>query len=151
MSVEIRPARASDLDALMAIENASFDADRLSRTGYRRLLRRVSAAVLVAEDDGDICGSAIVLFRALSRKARLYSIAAKSGTSGVGRALLTAAENAARSCGATSMRLEVREDNDRAIQFYEKAGYVLFGRKADYYAGRITALRFEKVLIDASA
>ena len=56
--------------------------------------------MLVAEDDGDICGSVIVLFRALSRKARLYSIAARSGTSGVGRALLAAAEE----CGALARR-----------------------------------------------
>jgi ribosomal protein S18 acetylase RimI-like enzyme len=146
MSVEIRPARASDLDALMAIEDECFEADRLSRTGYRRLLRRHSAALLVAEAEREVLGSAIILFRALSRKARLYSIAAKSGTSGLGKALLAAAEVEARSRGATSMRLEVREDNVRAIKLYERAGYALFGHKADYYAGGVTALRFEKVI-----
>jgi [ribosomal protein S18]-alanine N-acetyltransferase len=146
MPLQIRPARASDLDVLMAIEDTCFDADRLSRTGYRRLLKQASAVLLVAEEGNEIHGSAIVLFRALSRKARLYSIAARPGTSGIGRALLAAAENTARSRGAASMRLEVREDNARAVRLYEQAGYILFGRKADYYAGGVTALRFEKIL-----
>jgi ribosomal protein S18 acetylase RimI-like enzyme len=44
------------------------------------------------------------------------------------------------------MRLEVREDNARAIGLYEKSGYRLFGRKPGYYADGATALRFEKTL-----
>ncbi len=151
MSLEIRLARLSDLDVLVAIEEAGFEADRLSRTGYRRLINRSSAAVLIAEDKGAVAGSAVVLFRALSRKARLYSIAAAPGFKGVGRALLDGAEKLARRRGASAVQLEVREDNLRAIRLYENSGYRLFGRKLHYYAGGATALRFAKPLGEESA
>jgi ribosomal protein S18 acetylase RimI-like enzyme len=44
------------------------------------------------------------------------------------------------------MRLDVQADDGIAIRLYENVGYRLFGRRRRYYAGRIDALRFEKVL-----
>ncbi|MDQ6437999.1 GNAT family N-acetyltransferase [Mesorhizobium sp. LHD-90] len=146
MPPKIRPARVSDLDALVAVEQAVFDADRISRRSWRTLLARPSAAVLVAADGGQIAGCCVILFRAGSDVSRLYSIAAAPGRSGIGRALLAEAEQAAARRGAKTMRLEVREDNVRAIGLYEKSGYRRFGRKPDYYADGAAALRFERPL-----
>lgn len=146
MSLKVRPASASDLDALVAMEEAVFDADRISRRSWRDLLSSRTAIVLGAERAGQIAGCCVVLLRKRSRKARLYSIAAAPGQSGVGGRLLAEAEQAAHARGAASMRLEVREDNLRAIGLYERFGYRLFGRKLDYYADGATALRFEKPL-----
>lgn len=146
MSLKIRTARASDLDALAAMEEAVFDADRISRRSWRTLLARPTAAVLVAEDDAHFAGCCVILFRAGSGVSRLYSIAAAPGGSGVGRALLAEAESLSARRGAKTMRLEVREDNLRAIRLYEKSGYSRFGRKPDYYADGAAALRFEKPL-----
>ncbi len=148
MSLEIRPARASDLDALVAIEQAVFDADRISRRAFRALIIGDHPIVLVAEAGGMIAGCCVILTRADSHKARLYSLAAAPGRTGVGRALLQGAEAAARARGSTGMRLEVRADNARAIALYEKAGYRVFGQKPDYYADGATALRFEKLFAD---
>jgi ribosomal protein S18 acetylase RimI-like enzyme len=148
MSVEIRPARPSDLDALLALEEASFPGDRISRRSYRRLIGRPTALVFVAEDEGAISGSSTVLLRQNSRHARLYSIAAAKEGSGLGRALLAAAERAAALRGSRWMRLEVRQDNPRAISFYENSGYQQIGFITDYYADGMTALRFEKSLED---
>ena len=53
-----------------------FETDRISRKSFRRLIASRSASVLVAENGGAVAGYCIVLFRASSRKARLYSIAA---------------------------------------------------------------------------
>jgi hypothetical protein len=44
------------------------------------------------------------------------------------------------------LRLEVREDNLRAIGIYEKAGFRRIGRETDYYEDGAPALRFEKTL-----
>lgn len=44
------------------------------------------------------------------------------------------------------MRLEAREDNFRALNLYERAGYVRFARVADYYEDGAAALRLEKAL-----
>ncbi len=44
------------------------------------------------------------------------------------------------------LRLEVREDNSRAIRIYEKSGYRKIGREPGYYEDGATALRYEKTL-----
>ena len=148
MPVEIRKARASDVDALAAIENAVFAGDRISRRSFRTLIERETAEALVAEVDGQVAGYAIVLLRTGSGVARLYSIATAPGFArqGTGRMLLGAAEDIAFEHERMLLRLEVREDNHRAIAIYEKAGYRRIGREADYYEDGMTALRYEKTL-----
>ena len=138
MAADIRPARASDVDALLAVENAVFQTDRLQRKSFRRLIGRPSAVVLVAQAGGEIAGYCIVLFRAGTPAARLYSIATVPGLTGqgVGRALIEAAEKAAVEHGKHSLRLEVREDNKRAVSIYQRAGFRTIGAKPDYYRGR---------------
>ncbi|TPN76123.1 GNAT family N-acetyltransferase [Mesorhizobium sp. CU2] len=148
MPAEIRKARASDVDDLAAIEKAVFTSDRLSRRSFRQLIERETAKMLVAENDGRVAGYAVVLFRKGSGVARLYSIAVSPffGRLGIGRQLLDAAEEAAFEHDRLLLRLEVREDNDRAIRIYEQAGYRKIGREPDYYEDGATALRYEKTL-----
>ncbi|MGX5830761.1 peptidase C39 family protein [Mesorhizobium sp. 43Arga] len=148
MPAEIRTARASDVDDLAAIEKAVFSSDRISRRSFRLFIERETAETLVAEVAGRVAGYAIVLFRKGSGVARLYSIAVGPffGALGIGRQLLTAAEEAAFEHDRMMLRLEVREDNDRAIRIYERAGYRKIGREPGYYEDGATALRYEKTL-----
>jgi ribosomal protein S18 acetylase RimI-like enzyme len=147
-AVHIRRSRLADLDALWELENRVFETDRMSRRGLRRILASPSAVALVAEADGATVGVAIVLFRARSRIARLYSLAVapKHTGRGIASALLIAAEKAARSRGSHHLRLEVHEKNHGAINCYRKAGYHEFGRHHAYYEDHGHALRFEKQL-----
>jgi len=147
MSAVIRKARASDVDGLAALEEAVFASDRISRRSFRRLLSRPTAAILVAEaTDGALAGYALVLFRKGVGAARLYSLAVDpgSGGQGHGRALLDAALAAAAERGCGELRLEVREDNPRAVALYERAGFVFTGRLPDYYADGQAALRYSR-------
>lgn len=148
MPAEIRKARASDVDDLAAIENAVFAGDRISRRSFRKLIERETAETLIGECDGKVAGYAIVLFRKGSGVARLYSIAVglEFGGQGIGRLLLEAAEDAAFEHGRMMLRLEVREDNRRAIRIYEQGGYRKIGREPGYYEDGQTALRYEKTL-----
>jgi len=147
-STAIRPARASDLDALEALEREAFIGDRLSR----RALKNFIAArdrLLVAADREGVAGYALVTWRKGGRRARLYSLAVsrrKFGR-GVGRALLAAVHRRVAARGYEALRLEVREDNKRAIALYEGLGYRRFGRYEDYYEDGAAALRLEKPLI----
>jgi len=138
----------NDLDALLALEQAVFTVDVLSRRSLRRFLASPGAALIVAEECGRLAGYALVLFPPRSRMARLYSIAVAPhvGRRGVGPLLLAAAEKAAKRRKRRAMRLEVHEHNTRAIARYEKSGYRLFGRHRAYYDDRGDALRFEKPL-----
>jgi ribosomal protein S18 acetylase RimI-like enzyme len=148
MPVEIRKARVPDIDALAALENAVFDSDRISRRSFRLLIERDTAETIVAECEGRIAGYAIVLYRKGSGVARLYSLAVNPDFSGqgVGRSLLEASEEKAFENGRMLLRLEVREDNLRAIGIYEKGGYRRIGREPDYYEDGQAALRYEKPL-----
>jgi ribosomal protein S18 acetylase RimI-like enzyme len=137
-----------DLDALIAIEDAVFTTDNLSRRSFRRFVTAPSATLMVAEESGKLAGYVLVLYRPGSKLARLYSIAVAPhiGRRGLGPLLLEAAENAARRRGRRAMRLEVHQHNTRAIVRYEKSGYRQFGRHRNYYDNGGDALRFEKML-----
>jgi ribosomal protein S18 acetylase RimI-like enzyme len=148
MPVEVRTARVSDVDALAAIENAVFPGDRISRRSFRQLIERETAETLIADSEGLVAGYAIVLFRKGSGLARLYSLAVAPGFAGkgIGRVLLGVAEEIAFAHGRMLLRLEVREDNLRAIAIYERAGYRRIGREPAYYEDGQPALRYEKTL-----
>ncbi|HET7411556.1 MAG TPA: peptidase C39 family protein [Pararhizobium sp.] len=147
-ALRIRAASLDDIDALSAIEAVAFATDRISRRSFRALIVRPTAATLVAEMDGSVAGYAMILFRAGTGMARLYSLAVapeRTGA-GLGRKLLEAAEEAAKRHDRIMLRLEVREDNEGAIALYRKCGYRQIGRIADYYDDGMAALRFEKLL-----
>lgn len=145
----IRAATLDDLPALERLEARCFDADRMSRRSFRRIIQHGHADLLVHADDTTASGYALVLYHKGTHLARLYSIAvdpdARGG--GIGKALLGAAEDAARARGCITMRLEIRIDNDSAKRLYEKSGYRVFGRYPDYYEDHADALRMEKPLI----
>jgi ribosomal-protein-alanine N-acetyltransferase len=146
--LSVRRSRPADLDALWELENQVFDTNRMSRRSLQRLVVSPSAAVLVAEDRGRFAGAAIVLFRANSAIARLYSLAVAPRFTGrgIGSALITAVEKAARSRKCRFVRLEVHEKNQGAIVCYRKAGFAQFDRYHEYYEDKGHALRFEKPL-----
>ena len=147
--VRLRPARVSDLAALLAIEESVFDVDLLSRRSLRHFIESPLASFIVAHSDRDVVGYALVLYRPNSGLARLYSygVARAFEGQGIGTLLLGAAERAAKRRRCRAMRLEVHDHNTRAIARYEKSGYRLFGRHRDYYDDHGDALRFEKPLV----
>jgi ribosomal protein S18 acetylase RimI-like enzyme len=146
--VTVRPAGERDIDALLAIETACFELDRVSRRSFRRFVARGHAAVLLAEADGRPVGYALVLFRAGTVLARLYSVAVLPDAQGlgVGRLLMQAAEAAAVDRDCLLLRLEVRPDNAAAIALYRARGYRAFDRIPDYYEDHSEALRMQKAL-----
>lgn len=146
--LRIRRAEATDLDALVDLEQRSFSGDRISRAQYRRHLDSDSALVLIATAERQVRGSAVLFLRRRSRLARLYSLAThpEARGRGIGSALLDAIASAARQRGCTALRLEVRSDNATAIALYERCGFRRIGNHAGYYEDGADALRLELVL-----
>ena len=146
--LRLRRGQPRDLDALCTLEEKVFQGDRVTRRGFRNLLASSSAELIVTGLAHDVSGYALTLFRANSRVARLYSLAVtpSAAGSGIGAALLAAAENAARRRGCAVLRLEVAVRNKRAARLYARAGYGQIGQVADYYEDGSPALRFEKLL-----
>jgi ribosomal-protein-alanine acetyltransferase len=144
----IRPARLQDLEALVAIENRSFDVDRFSRRSFRYLLTKANAETLVHEEQERVLAYVMLLFNTGTSLARLYSLAVDPALQGkgIGNALIAAAEESAVAHDCIYLRLEVRRDNATAIRLYEKLGYKGIGSLPDYYEDHMEALRYEKLL-----
>lgn len=141
----IRRAQRADIRSLLALE-AQFPSDALKRRNLGYLLRRSTAEVWVYEMNGDVVAEMVLLFRARSRVARLYSLVvdpAQRGR-GIGRALLALAEDTARSRRTGVLALEVRTDNAQALALYRRAGFEVVERLDDYYDDGTEAFRMRK-------
>lgn len=91
------------------------------------------------------------LGRAIAGEAELLTIAVDpaSRRQGIGRALLGAFEDAARTRRAAKAFLEVAADNHAALALYRGADWQLMARRAGYYSRhgeRIDALIFSRSL-----
>lgn len=152
VSVVIRRAEVSDIQFLVALENAAFASDLLSKRSFKELIGSMSADVWIAERLGAPLGYAVVLYRAKASIGRVYSIAVDrtSARSGIGSLLLEAAEMACGKRGLSRVRLEVDENNLSAISVYKRFGYQMVGRTEKYYENGAAALRFEKRLTKRS-
>jgi len=148
-AIHIRDAALSDIEALVRLENASFQTDRLSRRQFRYMLTRGRSRTLLADDpQSGLLGYVLVLFSRGTSVARLYSIAVapQARGRGVARALVAAAEAAAWEQDRAYMRLEIRRDNPASQALFEGTGYRRFGVLSDYYEDHMEALRYEKTL-----
>lgn len=149
-----RRAELTDIAELLHLEQQCFAQDRLSARQFRWMLCRANAWLLVAQAGTQLSGYVLVLFRRRTSLARVYSlaIAASARGQGLGRRLLSLAEDHARQRHCTALRLEVRTDNPVAIALYERHGYRCFARVESFYQDHTPALRYEKRLgADVSA
>jgi ribosomal protein S18 acetylase RimI-like enzyme len=154
-SAELRPGRLSDAAALDAFEREIFKGRHfhghlISRASFRRFCDSPSAKLIIVQVGAHLSGYVLVLYRANSSLARMYSIGVAAGFRRLGfaRLLLAAAEKDAIDRGRKAMRLEVRADDRAALAFYESSGYRCFGRRLGYYGDRIDALCFNKPLVE---
>jgi ribosomal-protein-alanine N-acetyltransferase len=138
----------ADLDALLALEEATFDVDRISRAQWRRHIGSASATVLVGGSAHCVDAAAVVFYRRNTHVARLYSLAvgARARGTGLGGELLAAAEADARARDCHTMQLEVRPDNASAIALYERRGYSRLARLPRFYEDGADAWRYAKRL-----
>lgn len=147
-AIRLRRASAKDVAALTRLEHKAFTGDRICARSWRALIASGSATVNIASSAGGIAGATVLLRRARTSVARLYSLAVDPAArgQGVARRLLEAAIERARATGASVLRLETRVDNAAAQSLFGHYGFVRFDCKPAYYDDGTDALRFQKPL-----
>ena len=131
-AIQMRPARAEDIDAIHAIEVASFS-DPWKRHGFRDLILAGNAIVVVAEQANTIVGFAVSYSGADEAEIANVAVAMSARRTGIGRALVEHVISASSAIGATRVFLEVRESNVAARALYGARGFVELSRRRAYY------------------
>ena len=129
----IRFMRLKDVDAVAAIEQATF-ARPWSRESFRQeLTRNAVARYLVAEEDGKILGYAgawVIL-----DESHITNIAVREEARGrgIGKKLTSRLLQILSNLGACYATLEVRVSNERAQNLYRSLGFISVGKRKRYY------------------
>lgn len=143
MSVIIRAAIRSDLDAVLAVAAACPEAPHWRPDDYSAYLTPGTPPPLlrtlrVADFEGQIVGfaAATLLPDGQQNQAELDSIAVHPNARrrGVGGVLLRSVLTWAAEQGARRLALEVRAENEPAIRLYQRLGFIVEGRRRGYYA-----------------
>ncbi|MDH3539442.1 MAG: ribosomal protein S18-alanine N-acetyltransferase [Acidimicrobiia bacterium] len=132
MSIHIRPLDASDLDAVMEIEEASF-VEPWSRAMFAEEIVQSTRRYLIALEGVTVCGYGGIMLA--GEDAHLVTIAVAPGHRelGVASRLMIDLVEAARDGGASHLTLEVRESNEAALELYRKFGFEPAGVRKAYY------------------
>lgn len=131
----IRTATPADLDAIMAIENASFLTDAWSAESMAAELVSEHSHYIVDEDAGEIIGYAGLRAIRGSADADIQTIALREARRGEGRGrgMLRTLLAEASARGAREVFLEVRADNPGAETLYVSEGFEELARRPQYY------------------
>jgi ribosomal-protein-alanine N-acetyltransferase len=164
---QVRPFRKADFETLWRIDQVCFEPQlAYSRPEMAFYMRRAGAFTLVAEaksgvirpaeemntEAGSKDSAAIVGFIVAELQRReghiiTIDVVAEARRSGVGSALLDAAENELRQAGAETVTLETAVNNEAAIRFYKQKGYFVEKTVCGYYSNQLDALVLEKELV----
>jgi ribosomal-protein-alanine N-acetyltransferase len=151
----IRQFEKGDFDTLWRIDQACFDPQlAYSRPEMAFYMRRPGSFTFVAEAAGSAAeedGSAILGFIvAETRRKRGHiitiDVVAEARRTGVGSALLRAAEAQLLRTGARVVALETPVNNEAAIRFYKQKGYFVEKTVPGYYSNQMDALVMTKEL-----
>lgn len=130
--LDYAPMRLEDVDAVLAIEQSVFP-HPWSRGNFIDSLTSGYDAWVLRDEAGQLAGY-FLLMAALDEVHLLdVAVAASRQGTGLGRYLLDKVAARARGLGATSVLLEVRPSNVRALAVYRRYGYVEIGRRRAYY------------------
>jgi predicted N-acetyltransferase YhbS len=130
--VRIRPSVPADAEAIARVVNAAFVVERVAIEGDRTDAQQVRSMMdkgkfLVAEDASGVAGCVYIEPRGDRSYLGLLSVDPQRQGSGMGRRLLTAAEDLARTGGSRGMDLRIISPRSELLPFYRRLGYVETG------------------------
>ena len=134
MTIEIRQMQLEDLPSVVEIDHMSFSLPWPEGSFRYEVAKNKAARCLVAEAEDHRIAAMIVSWIIVD-EVHIATFATHEDFrhKGIGSALLRAALEDARTRGALSALLEVRESNAVAQDMYRKFGFEVTGRRPHYY------------------
>lgn len=133
-TVFFRQMAWDDIDAVTALEKATFSLPWGREAFESELASNVLARYIIAEADGQIAGYAGMWL--ILDEAHIMNVAVDSSLRGcgIGKALMRKMITVAAENGAKRMTLEVRRSNAVARTLYQQLGFVECGVRPGYYS-----------------
>ncbi len=126
------PMAVADLDAVLAIEHATYDFP-WTRGNFIDSLAAGYTAQVLRDADGSLCAYCVAMAGVRELHLLNLTVAPARQHGGLARGLLDALIAAGRAAGALWLWLEVRESNLRAREVYHRYGFEAVGRRRGYY------------------
>ncbi len=146
----IREMQAADVDVLVVIEKACFEAGyadkMLAREDFIEALNSDAMTIFCSVVDGAVAGYAS-LFREPDESALNFDSLAVSPDhqgKGLGEELFRHVERYCQETGVPQLNLEIKETNYALLKRYHRYGYKCFHVEAGFYADGWGAIRMLK-------
>ncbi|MFZ2412449.1 MAG: GNAT family N-acetyltransferase, partial [Candidatus Methanoperedens sp.] len=144
----IRIAKKDELDALLSLEEICFKEETFHKNQLRYLLFKAKSIVQVAEIEGKLIGSMIILLRAHISNARIYSLNVhpEYRRTGIASLLMDTALKVLKERGFKKITLEVGVNNKAAQNLYISKGFLADKILYKYYKNGDDALHLIRKL-----
>jgi ribosomal-protein-alanine N-acetyltransferase len=138
----IRQAVKDDLDALLNLETICFKEETFHKRQLKYLLLKAKSIILVAEIEGNIIGSMIILLRKHILNARIYSLNVhpEHRRMGIASSLIDFVSDLLEKKGYDNITLETGINNSAAQNLYRSKGFHVDKKLSNYYANGDDAL-----------
>lgn len=141
-TVELRPARIADAQAMAQMSRRWIETGLAWRYTPARMAALVTdreTVALGAYGGADLAGFSVMQFGDARAHLALLCVQPAHRRRGIGRSLVEWLVASARVAGMESIGLELRSDNDAALDLYRGLGFVETRLAPGYYEGRIAA------------
>lgn len=132
----IRPIEARYVDAILAIQSVCPEIAQWTAWDYARVARGEMAG-WVADQDDSVAGFLVARRIGSDLEILNFAVRPDARRQGIGTDLLQQAFEWGKTFDAEKALLEVRASNLAALQFYERHGFEVTGRRKQYYAAPI--------------
>ena len=131
--LSVRPAKLSDLPAILAIETACFGPDAYDRKLFAELHRKCGGLFLVAMAGTKVIAYAVTCANPKSAELVSIAVSPRHRTRGAASALMDSTLRRLRRRNVPKFKLMVKVSNTPAIAFYRKYAFRKLRRVAGYY------------------
>ena len=142
--IEIRSAKPRDLARVLEIEAASFEREAWDRPIFVRALEETPGLFFVVRLGRRIGGYSITYIERGAGELVSIAVHPLYRGKGIGEALVRFTLRELSKSGVVALRLVVRVDNEGAIAFYRRLGFLRTRRVRNYYGKGVDGWRMEK-------